>query len=125
MKLEEFANSLVKESESLKGIYLELSEKERKDFFRRIHNMEIALQVIYQETIIKKKFLMTLCVSDFESVFVMGTSAGFSPETAAEETERERWEMELGQMKIKFAKTRTVVRLEEEEKKLEQIDEDN
>lgn len=57
VKLEEFANSLVKESESLKGIYLELSEKERKDFFRRIHNMEIALQVIYQETIIKKKFL--------------------------------------------------------------------
>jgi hypothetical protein len=65
-------------------------------------------------------------VSDFESVFVMDTSAGFSPETAAEETERERWEMELGQMKIKFAKTRTVGRLEEEEKKLEQqIDEDN
>jgi Mg2+ and Co2+ transporter CorA len=57
VKLEEFASSLVKEAESLKGIYLELSEKERKDFFRRIHNMEIALQVIYQETIIKKKFL--------------------------------------------------------------------
>ncbi len=56
-KLEEFAESLVKEAESLKGIYLELSEKERKDFFRRIHNMEISLQLIYGETVIKKKFL--------------------------------------------------------------------
>jgi Mg2+ and Co2+ transporter CorA len=56
-RLEDFADSLIKESESLKGIYLELSEKERKDFFRRIHNMEISLQLIYSETIIKKKFL--------------------------------------------------------------------
>jgi Mg2+ and Co2+ transporter CorA len=56
-RLEEFADSLIKEAESLKGIYLELSEKERKDFFRRIHNMEISLQLIFSETIIKKKFL--------------------------------------------------------------------
>ncbi len=56
-RLEDFADSLIKESESLKGMYLELSEKERKDFFRRIHNMEISLQLIYSETLIKKKFL--------------------------------------------------------------------
>jgi hypothetical protein len=56
-KLEEVAESLSKEADSLKGIYLELSENERKDFFRRIHTMEVSLQLIYQETIIKKKFL--------------------------------------------------------------------
>ena len=56
-KLEEFAESLVKEAESLKGLYLELSENERKDFFRRIHTTEVSLQLICQETLIKKKFL--------------------------------------------------------------------
>ena len=84
-------------------------------------NYKIQAHEVFGYFVIKKKYLMTLCVFDFESVFVMDTSAGFSPETAAEETERERWEMELGQMKIKFAKTRTVVKLEEEEKKLEQM----
>lgn len=55
-KLEEFTESLVKEADSLKGIYLELSEKERKDFFRRIHSMEVSMHIIHQETKIKKKF---------------------------------------------------------------------
>lgn len=56
-KLEEFSQYLVNEAESLKGIYLELSENERKDFFRRIHSMEVSMQLIYQEILIKKKFL--------------------------------------------------------------------
>ena len=55
-KLEEFTESLVKEADSLKGIYLELSVKERKDFFRRIHSMEVSMHIIHQETKIKKKF---------------------------------------------------------------------
>lgn len=55
-KLEEFTESLVKETDSLKGIYLELSEKERKDFFRRIHCMEVSMHIIFQEAKIKKKF---------------------------------------------------------------------
>jgi hypothetical protein len=56
-KLEEFSELLVREAESLKGIYLELSEHERKDFFRRIHSVEVAKQIINQEIITKKKFL--------------------------------------------------------------------
>lgn len=55
-KLEEFTESLVKEADSLKGIYLELSEKERKDFFRRIHSMEVSMHIIHQETKMKQKF---------------------------------------------------------------------
>jgi len=55
-KLEEFTESLIKEADSLKGIYLELSEKERKDFFRRIHSMEVSMHIIHQETKMKKKF---------------------------------------------------------------------
>jgi Mg2+ and Co2+ transporter CorA len=55
-KLEEYTESLVKETDSLKGIYLELSEKERKDFFRRIHSLEVSMHIIFKETIIKKKF---------------------------------------------------------------------
>ena len=55
-KLEEFTESLVKETDSLKGIYLELSEKERKDFFIRIHSLEVSMHIIFQETKIKKKF---------------------------------------------------------------------
>jgi len=55
-KLEEFTESLIKETDSLKGIYLELSEKERKDFFRRIHSMEVSMHIIFQETKVKKKF---------------------------------------------------------------------
>jgi len=35
-KLEKYTESLVKEENSLKGIYLELSEKERKEHFKRI-----------------------------------------------------------------------------------------
>jgi len=53
-KLEEFTDSLVNEADSLKGIYLELSEKERKDFFRRIHSLEVSMHIIFKETIIKK-----------------------------------------------------------------------
>jgi Mg2+ and Co2+ transporter CorA len=55
-KLEEFTESLVKEVDSLKGIYLELSEKERKDFFKRIHSLEVSMHIIHQETKIKMKF---------------------------------------------------------------------
>jgi len=55
-KLEEYTESLVKEADSLKGIYLELSEKERKDFFKRIHSLEVSMHIIFKETIIKKKF---------------------------------------------------------------------
>lgn len=55
-RLEEFTESLLKETDSLKGIYLELSEKERKDFFKRIHYMEVSMHIIFQETKIKKKF---------------------------------------------------------------------
>lgn len=56
-KLEEYSNSLILEANSLREIYLELSENERNDFFRRIHSVEISMQIVYQEILNKKKFL--------------------------------------------------------------------
>lgn len=56
-KLETFSNCLVEEANILKDMYIRISENERSDFFRRIHALEISTQVIFQEVIIKKKFL--------------------------------------------------------------------
>jgi hypothetical protein len=55
-KLECYTEFIVKETDTLKGIYLELSEKEREDFFRRIHRLEISMYIITKEISIKKKF---------------------------------------------------------------------
>lgn len=56
-KLEAFGNNLVEEAYLLKDMYMKISEDERSDFFRRIHSLEISTQVIFQEVVIKKKFL--------------------------------------------------------------------
>lgn len=55
--LEDFSSSLDKEADSLQGMYGELSEAERRDFFLRVHNTEVSLQLISQETTLKKHFL--------------------------------------------------------------------
>lgn len=56
-KLEIFGNELISEANNLKGLYLILQDNERTSFFKRIHTMEISTQVIFQEVVIKKKFL--------------------------------------------------------------------
>lgn len=56
-KLEIFGNELIIEANKLKGLYLILEDQERSSFFKRIHVMEISTQVIFQEVVIKKKFL--------------------------------------------------------------------
>ena len=55
--LEDFSISLNKEADCLQIIYGELSEAERKDFFLRVHNTEVSMQLISQETTLKRHFL--------------------------------------------------------------------
>lgn len=56
-KLEQYGKNLILEANTLKGLYFKITEDERIGFFKRIHSLEISTQVIYQEVIIKKKFL--------------------------------------------------------------------
>ena len=46
-----------READCLNEMYQKLSEAERKDFFLRVHNTEISIQLISQETTLKKHFL--------------------------------------------------------------------
>jgi Mg2+ and Co2+ transporter CorA len=56
-KLEEFCDYLTRESEMLKNIYLELSQDEKDNFFKKIHSIEVSLQLLSQETFLRRKFL--------------------------------------------------------------------
>ena len=55
--LEKHSNQLVEESKELKESYIKDLDKERNNFFQRIHTLEIGTQCIFQEVVIKKKFL--------------------------------------------------------------------
>ena len=56
-KLEEISEFLSNESYLLKNLYLELSEEEKDNFFKKILSIEVSLQLISQETLLRKRFL--------------------------------------------------------------------
>ena len=55
--LEDFSQRLDTEADDLQDMYLVLSDEKRTDFFLRVHNTEVSMQLIAQETILKKHFL--------------------------------------------------------------------
>ena len=56
-KLEEFSEHLTMEFDLLKNIYLELSEEEKNKYFKKIHSIEVSLQLISQEMFLRRRFL--------------------------------------------------------------------
>jgi Mg2+ and Co2+ transporter CorA len=56
-KLKKFSQELFEDAKTLKEIYLEISEKERKDFYRRLECTEIFIVLIRNETFSKRNFI--------------------------------------------------------------------
>jgi len=55
-KLEDFTLEIEKEAQSLKGIYLDITDQEKGDFQQRIDIAEKSIQIIQNEVICKKNF---------------------------------------------------------------------
>jgi magnesium transporter len=55
--LKNLVSDVYKESKSIKKIYLEISENERKDFYRRIECIDIFTFLIRNETSSKRRFI--------------------------------------------------------------------
>ena len=56
-RLEEYLDDLTKETNILKIIYLELSEEEKDNFFKKIYSIQVSMQLIFQETFLRRRFL--------------------------------------------------------------------
>ncbi len=56
-KLEDFSDQVTKELTNLYQLYLDLPLKERKPFYKRLHSTEMDIEMIHEETKMKKKFI--------------------------------------------------------------------
>ena len=120
--LEEFSQSLDREADCLKGMYLELSEAERKDFFLRVHNTEVSMQLISQETTLKKQFLKSAKIqfqnyNELTNNFYFKTSFNFLIELMIAKVIQIEFFFQKLENKIKMIKENYTIIIEDNQEK--------
>ena len=78
-KMQEAVNKLQNEAESIRSIYLNVSPKERKDFFNRVQSLEMTLKLMEKETFMKLSF-QKKAKSKFERMKVLSNNRFFKSE---------------------------------------------